>query len=163
MYPLLGDRYIIGRSSKNCDIVIRSPIISQTHCVIERDENNPQQFIIKDLNSTNGVYYNGQRYQSLTLFHHDLITLGPPELADAIEIRFDKSPTNWVLLARYGLFGTSIGLLCLLGFIGLEWSKYQVYPIPDHTGGSTVVYAKDAKTLLSPRIESPHRELESVK
>lgn len=163
MYPLLGDRYIIGRSSKNCDIVIRSPIISQTHCVIERDENNPQQFIIKDLNSTNGVYYNGQRYQSLTLFHHDLITLGPPELADAIEIRFDKSPTNWVLLARYGLLGTSIGLLCLLGFIGLEWSKYQVYPIPDHTGGSTVVYAKDAKTLLSPRIESPHRELESVK
>lgn len=162
MYPLLGDRYIIGRSSKNCDIVIRSPIISQTHCVIERDENNPQQFMIKDLNSTNGVYYQGQRYQSLTLFHDDLITLGPPELEDAIEIRFQKSPSHWLLLARYGLLGTSIGLLCLLGFIGFEWSKYQVYPIPDHRGGSTVVYAKDGKTLLSPRIDSPHRELEKL-
>ncbi|WPF89865.1 PBP1A family penicillin-binding protein [Cyanobacterium aponinum AL20118] len=163
VYPLLGDRYIIGRSSKNCDIVIRSPIISQTHCVIERDENNPLQFIIKDLNSTNGVYCGGKRYQSLNLFHNDLITLGPPELAEAIEIRYDKSPTNWVLFARYGLLSTSVGLLLILGFMVLQWSQYQVHPIPDHTGGSTVVYAEDGKTLLSPRIESPHRELESLK
>ncbi|WP_330202931.1 PBP1A family penicillin-binding protein [Cyanobacterium sp. Dongsha4] len=163
VYPLLGDRYIIGRSSKNCDIVIRSPIISQTHCVIERDENNPQQFIIKDLNSTNGVYCGGKRYQSLNLFHNDLITLGPPELAEAIEIRYDKSPANWVLFARYGLLSTSVGLLLILGFMSLQWSQYQVHPIPDHTGGSTVVYAEDGKTLLSPRIESPHRELESLK
>lgn len=163
VYPLLGDRYIIGRSSKNCDIVIRSPIISQTHCVIERDENNPLQFIIKDLNSTNGVYCGGKRYQSLHLFHNDLITLGPPELAEAIEIRYDKSPANWVLFARYGLLSTSVGLLLILGFMVLQWSQYQVHPIPDHTGGSTVVYAEDGKTLLSPRIESPHRELESLK
>ncbi|AFZ53453.1 PBP1A family penicillin-binding protein [Cyanobacterium aponinum UTEX 3222] len=163
VYPLLGDRYIIGRSSKNCDIVIRSPIISQTHCVIERDENNPLQFIIKDLNSTNGVYCGGKRYQSLNLFHNDLITLGPPELAEAIEIRYDKSPANWVLFARYGLLSTSVGLLLILGFMVLQWSQYQVHPIPDHTGGSTVVYAEDGKTLLSPRIESPHRELESLK
>jgi len=163
VYPLLGDRYIIGRSSKNCDIVIRSPIISQTHCVIERDENNPQQFIIKDLNSTNGVYCGGKRYQSLNLFHNDLITLGPPELAEAIEIRYDKSPANWVLFARYGLLSTSVGLLLILGFMALQWSQYQVHPIPDHTGGSTVVYAEDGKTLLSPRIKSPHRELESLK
>lgn len=162
-YPLLGDRYIIGRSSKSCDIVIRSALVSQIHCVIERDSNNPQQFIIQDLNSTNGVYYGSQRYQSLTLHHNDRITLGPPELAEVIEIRFDKSFPQWVKLARYGLIGSGVMVLALMIGLGLEWSKYDVYPIPDHVGGSTVVYAEDGKTLFSPRIDSPHRELDSLK
>jgi penicillin-binding protein 1A len=162
-YPLLGDRYIMGRSTKSCDIVIRSAIISQTHCVIERDNNNPQQFIIKDLNSTNGVYCGNQRYQSLTLQHNDVITLGPPELVDVIEIRFDKCPPKWLTFARYGLITSGVGLLLIMALIGFEWTKYDVYPIPDHVGGSTVVYGDDGKTLLSPRIDSPHRELENLK
>ncbi len=31
MYPLLGDRYMIGRSSKSCDIVIRNLVVRQIH------------------------------------------------------------------------------------------------------------------------------------
>lgn len=162
-YPLLGDRYVIGRSTKSCDIIIRSAIISQTHCVIERDSNNPQEFIIKDLNSTNGVYYGHQRYQSLTLQHNDIITLGPPELADVIEIRFDKCPPKSSIFLRYGLMISGVGLFLIMAYIGFEWAKYDVYPIPDHVGGSTVVYGDDGKTLLSPRIDSPHRELEDLK
>jgi penicillin-binding protein 1A len=27
-YPLLGDRYTIGRSSRSCDITIRNPVVS---------------------------------------------------------------------------------------------------------------------------------------
>ncbi|BAQ61118.1 multimodular transpeptidase-transglycosylase [Geminocystis sp. NIES-3708] len=162
-YPLLGDRYIIGRSTKSCDIVIRSAIISQTHCVIERDTNNPEQFIIRDLNSTNGVYCGNQRYQSLTLQHNDIITLGPPELADVIEIRFDKCPPKSLIFARYGLIVSGVSLLLIIAWLNFEWAKYDVYPIPDHVGGSTVVYGDDGKTLLSPRIDSPHRELEDLK
>lgn len=161
-YPLLGDRYVIGRSSKNCDIVIRSPIVSQIHCVVERDEKNPRRFVIRDLNSTNGVYYGEKRCDSLTLYHNDVVTLGPPELAEGIEIRFDKGLSNWTYLLRHGVFTTGFGLLLGLSFIGWEWSKYQVYPIPDHVGGQTVVYANDGKTLLAPRIDSTHRELESL-
>ncbi|BAQ66581.1 PBP1A family penicillin-binding protein [Geminocystis sp. NIES-3709] len=162
-YPLLGDRYIIGRSTKSCDIVIRSAIISQTHCVIERDTNNPQKFIIRDLNSTNGVYFGTQRYQSLTLEHNDRITLGPPELADVIEIRFDKCLPKSLIFARYGLMTGGVIVFLIMAWIGFEWTKYDVYPIPDHVGGSTVVYGDDGKTLLSPRIDSPHRELDSLK
>lgn len=161
-YPLLGDRYIIGRSTKSCDIVIRSAIISQTHCVIERDTNNPEKFIIRDLNSTNGVYLGNQRYQSLTLEHNDRITLGPPELVDAIEIRFDKSLPKWLIVARYGLMTSGVGIFLIMAWLGFQWSQYDVYPIPDHVGGSTVVYGDDGKTLLSPRIDSPHRELENL-
>ncbi|HEY9883397.1 MAG TPA: FHA domain-containing protein, partial [Thermosynechococcaceae cyanobacterium] len=31
VYPLLGDRYMLGRSSKTCDIVVRNPVVSQVH------------------------------------------------------------------------------------------------------------------------------------
>ena len=162
-YPLVGDRYIIGRSNRNCDIPIRSDIVSSTHCVIERDETNPEQFIIKDLKSTNGIYLGNKRYQSLSLNHNDIITLAPPALEDAIEIRFDNSPAKWVLAARYSLISITATLLLVMGLISLEWSKYQVYPIPAHTGGATVVYGDDGKTPLSPRIDTPHREIDKLK
>lgn len=163
VYPLLGDRIVIGRSSRNCDIVVRSDIISQTHCAIERDRKNPQQFIIKDLNSTNGVYCGGKRCQSLNLYHGDVITLGPPELADVVQIRFDKPPGKGLLMARYGLMAMGLVVILSLGLIAFEASKYPVYSIPDHVGGSTVVYAEDGKTLLSPPIDSPHRELKNLR
>ena len=36
-YPLIGDRYLLGRSSKSCDIVVRNPVVSQIHLSLERD------------------------------------------------------------------------------------------------------------------------------
>ena len=30
-YALLGDRYILGRSSKSCDIIVRNQVVSQIH------------------------------------------------------------------------------------------------------------------------------------
>jgi membrane peptidoglycan carboxypeptidase len=160
--PLLGDRYIIGRSRSQCDIAIRSEIVSTTHCVIEREQKNPQQFIIKDLKSTNGVYFENKRHQSIRLNHNDIITLAPPELEDAVEIRFDNPPSKWLLLARYGLMTGMFGFLGIMGLIGIQWWKYPVYPIPAHTGGATVVYGDDGKTLLAPRIDTPHRELDKL-
>lgn len=161
-YPLLGDRYTIGRSTKQCDIVIANPIISQIHAVIERDEKRRDLFIIKDLNSTNGVYLGEKRYKSLPLRHQDCITLGPPELADAIEIWFDNSPPNWLLGCRYSLFATTAGLLFLMVWVNSQWAKYQVYPMPTGVAGSTVVTAGDGETLLAPRISSTHRELKRL-
>ena len=161
--PLLGDRYIIGRSRSQSDIPIRSEIVSTTHCVIERDKNNPQQFIIKDLKSTNGVYFGRKRYQSVNLNHNDVITLAPPELADAVEIRFNNSPAKWLLVIRYILISIMIALVAIMGLIGIQWAKYPVYPIPAHKGGATVVYGDDGETLLAPRVNTPHRELDRLK
>ncbi len=160
--PLLGDRYIIGRSRSNCDIAIRSEIVSTRHCAIERDENNPKQFIIQDLKSTNGIYLGKKRYQSVNLSHNDVITLAPPDLADAVEISFKNSPAKWLLLVRYGLIAIMIMIIAIMGLITIQWLKYKVDPIPFHTGGATVVYSDDGKTLLAPRIDTPHRELNSL-
>ena len=49
MYPLLGDRYLVGRSSKSCDIVIRNPVVSQIHLSLSRDTSKRRSpFILKD-------------------------------------------------------------------------------------------------------------------
>src|SRR4028118_136147 len=49
VYPLLGDRYLLGRSSKSCDIIIRNPVVSQIHVSVSRDSNQQHPpFIIKD-------------------------------------------------------------------------------------------------------------------
>ena len=49
MYPLLGDRYMIGRSSKSCDIVVRNPVVSQIHLSLARDSSlRKPDFVIND-------------------------------------------------------------------------------------------------------------------
>src|SRR4028118_41552 len=49
VYPLLGDRYLLGRSSKSCDIVVRNPVVSQIHLSLSRDSSQLRSpFVIKD-------------------------------------------------------------------------------------------------------------------
>ncbi|MBF2057269.1 MAG: PBP1A family penicillin-binding protein [Cyanobacterium sp. T60_A2020_053] len=161
-YPLLGESYVIGRNRLNCDIVIANPIISQVHCAIERNKNQ-RRFQIKDLKSTNGIYLGKRRYQNLTLRHNDVITLGPPELADVIELSFQNPPAPSTLVLRYGLFILSGWLLIILLTVGILWSQYEVNPLPYGNTGATVVYGEDGKTPLSPRVTTPHRELANLK
>ena len=158
-HPLIGDRFIIGRSRSRSDIPILSDIVSSTHCVIEKDKDNPQQFIITDLKSTNGIYLGKKRYQSITLNHDDVITLAPPELEDAVEIKFDNRPAWWLFAIRYLAMIIIVIMLLITGLIVQQWSQYQIKPIPYHVGGSTVVYGNDNKTILAPKVDAPHREL----
>ena len=160
-YPLLGERYIIGRNKNSCDIILRNPIISQIHCAVEKDKTT-NRFKVKDLQSTNGIYLGKRRYQSVTLRHNDVITLGPPELEDVIELYFDKPPSKLSLILRYGLFTLAGFLILLCAIVAIAWSRYTVYPMPQGNTGATVVYGEDGVTPLAPRISSPHRELEKL-
>lgn len=69
--PLQPSGTTIGRADNN-DLVIDNPGISGHHAVIERDGN---EFYIKDINSTNGVYLNGRRISREQLRYGDEITL----------------------------------------------------------------------------------------
>ena len=162
VYPLMGDRYIIGRSSSSCDIVLRNPIISQVHCIIEKHPQNSRTLIVKDQYSTNGIYVGRRRYKSLHLRHGDAITLGPPELRDTIEIRYENPPPNWILVARYGLYSTAIAITLSIFWVGSQWLQYQVYPLPDGVSGPVIIYSSDGKTPLRPQIVSTHRELNKL-
>ena len=158
VHPLLGDRYLLGRSSKSCDIVVRNPVVSQIHLSIERDRQNPRAFIIKDKNSTNGIYLGKRRIKVLPLRHGDALTLGPAELAEAVEISYSSPPPLLVRGLRYFLYGAGgITALTLL-IVGIEWQKVDVTPLPPGTNGPVVVYSRDGQTPLQAQNNDVHRE-----
>jgi penicillin-binding protein 1A len=158
VYPLLGDRYMLGRSSQSCDIVIRNPLVSQIHLSITRDRSDrwllgllPRtRFKIRDENSTNGLFRGKRRIRSTTVYHNDLLTLGPPELADAIRIQFKEEPSLLIRVARVVLFGLSGITLASLLAIAASWTQFSINPLPNSVQGPIIVYARDGETPLSP-------------
>ncbi len=162
-YPLLGEHYILGRSSSQCDIVAPSPIVSQVHATLTRDPNRPgQPFVLKDRNSTNGIYRGKKRLAKAVMNHGDLYTLGPAELEDAVTLRFSEPPPWYVKTARYTLYGfTGLSLAVGTWIVGVEWPKIPMRPLPDSVQGPVVVYGEvDGVTVpLREQRSQSHQEL----
>ncbi|GAB4475968.1 MAG: transglycosylase domain-containing protein [Elainellaceae cyanobacterium] len=156
-YPLLGDRYLLGRSSRTCDIVVRNPVVSQLHLSLTRDSRRGKYaFVLKDENSTNGIYRGKRRLTKIPLRHGDVFTLGPPDLASAVRIQYVDPPPVYVKAARYGLYGFT-GLTALTAlWIGLEWQKFSVRPLPASVQGPVMVMARDGVTPLTPTKARAH-------
>ncbi|MDH6086760.1 transglycosylase domain-containing protein [Umezakia ovalisporum] len=156
VYPLLGDRYILGRSSKSCDIVVRNPVVSQIHLSLSRDSSQRSPvFVMKDENSTNGIYRGKRRINTLELRHGDIFTLGPPELAASVRLQYvDPAPLH-IKAATWAAYGIA-GISALAGLIiGVEWLKFSVTPLPTATKAPIVIYARDGSTpLRAPRTTS---------
>ena len=64
IFKLTKQRISIGRD-KNCTIVINNNTVSKDHAILEFDEDF--NCIIKDLNSSNGTYVNGQKLKTIPL------------------------------------------------------------------------------------------------
>ncbi|MGI8934033.1 MAG: transglycosylase domain-containing protein [Phormidesmis sp.] len=166
-YPLVGEHYILGRSSKACDIVVRSPIVSQTHLSLTRDRSRPgNPFVIKDQGSTNGIYRSKKRISKLPLRDGDVLTLGPQELADAVTVRYIDPPPWYIKTVRYGLYGASglTGLLALW-MVGLEWPKITINPLPESVQGPVLITAEGegGRTPLNELPNIAHRENQRLK
>jgi penicillin-binding protein 1A len=163
IYPLLGEHYLLGRSSKSCDIVIRNPVVSQVHLSLTRDKRQSHApFVMKDENSTNGIYRGKRRLNKVTLYHGDVLSLGPPELAAAVRVHYHNPPSIYVRAIRYGLYGFT-GLAALTtAWIGIEWQKFSVYPLPASVQGPVVVVAGDGETPLRPIETRAHLELKQL-
>lgn len=162
VYPLVGDRYTLGRSS-SCDISIRNAVVSQTHLILKRNRKKPRSFIVQDEKSTNGIYRGKRRLKSMSLYHGESFTLGPPELAAAVTIQYRNPLPFWLYIIRYSLYSLA-GMLCLMLFIlGIEWLKVPVYPIPRESTLPIVVYAGDEETSINPTAQNnTHRELKKL-
>ena len=52
VYPLLGDRYVLGRSSRTCDIVVRNPSCQPGASFIEPEIASDRGFLSQALSST---------------------------------------------------------------------------------------------------------------
>jgi len=164
VYPLLGDRYLLGRSSKSCDIVVRNPVISQIHLSLTRASRQRQApFIIKDENSTNGIYRGKRQVTALGLRHGDVFTLGPPELAASVRLQYFDPPPWYVRAATWGAYGVrGVTALIALG-IGTEWLKSPaVRPLPTASQAPVIVYARDQQTLLRRPRNQAHLEMRQL-
>ncbi|MDJ0615465.1 MAG: transglycosylase domain-containing protein [Calothrix sp. MO_192.B10] len=163
VYPLLGDRYILGRSSKSSDIVVRNPVVSQIHLSLSRDSSQRRPvFTIKDENSTNGIYRGKRRLTSLELRHGDILTLGPPELAASVRLQY-VDPPPWYFKAAtwtgYGIAGvTALASLA----IAVEWLKFSVTPLPTATRAPVIVYARDGFTPLREPRSTAHIDMKRL-
>ncbi|MGD1897607.1 MAG: transglycosylase domain-containing protein [Phormidesmis sp.] len=165
-YPLVGEHYVLGRSSKNADIVVRSPIVSQKHLSLTRDRNRPgNPFVMRDQGSTNGIYRKKKRLSKFPLRHGDVLTLGPEELAAAVTVRYVDPPPWYVLAVRYGLYGIS-GFTGLLVFwiVALEWPKFSISPLPESVQGPVMVTAEEngVRTPLNELPNIAHIEKKSL-
>ncbi|AFZ44418.1 FHA modulated glycosyl transferase/transpeptidase [Halothece sp. PCC 7418] len=159
-HPLIGDRYLLGRSSRSCDIVVRNSLISQVHLSINRTQSG--NYTIKDEDSLNGIYIGKRKQSSFVLRHGDRFTLGPRDLADAVEITYYDPPP--LLLRGFSYIFYGIGGLAILFalVIGLEWTKFSVQPLPVGVQGPVVVYSRDGQTPLRPLQSGTHRELKNL-
>ncbi len=161
VYPLLGDRYTIGRSSKSSDIVVRTPIVSQLHATVKRDPKHRRVFTIRDEKSTNGIFRNRRRVKTYELFHKDVLTLGPPDLEAAVRVQFIDPPPLPIKLLRFALYGIS-GLFGAVTIgTAIAWQNIPVNPLPTSQQGPVVVLARDQTPLVQVRLQG-HVELKNL-
>jgi hypothetical protein len=66
------DQFIIGRGAKTSDLPIRDGNISRKHCAVIRKNGG---YFIKDLGSTNGIDFNGNRVDNRRIEEGDIYSL----------------------------------------------------------------------------------------
>lgn len=69
--PLIRDKLTIGRR-ESCDVCLRFPNISGLHCELEFHDG---YWVVRDLDSTNGVKVNGVKVKQKTLRDGDEIAI----------------------------------------------------------------------------------------
>ncbi len=160
-FPLLGEKYVLGRSSQSCDIVVRNEVVSQVHLSLTRDRKKGTTFLLKDEGSTNGIYRGKKRVDRITLRNGDRFTLGPPELKAAVKIVYLDPPPWYLKVLRYGLYGTGSVFGLLLLAILAESTKVNVSPLPD-ANGPVLVYSEDLAEPLRPAKTGAHKDLTNL-
>jgi hypothetical protein len=87
----------IGRDNAN-DLIIDHPLASRRHARLERDENG---YFVRDLDSTNGTYVNGDRVEGARPLHNqDLIWVADVEIVFSDPEATQKGPLPIEVLKR---------------------------------------------------------------
>jgi pSer/pThr/pTyr-binding forkhead associated (FHA) protein len=68
------DAFVLGRSAREAQLVLRDPGVSRQHAIVER---HGAAYVIVDMASTNGVIVNGSRVARAILRSGDMIMIGP--------------------------------------------------------------------------------------
>lgn len=129
--------YRIGRDPQ-AEIELQQAGVSKRHALLERQG---RAWLVRDLGSTNGLWWRGRRVQELLLHHGDRLQLAPPGNAGTAELHYlHPSELPWRRLWCLGsalLAGIAAGGLTLLAL-----GQLQV-PLRDDLGrprGPLVLY-----------------------
>lgn len=100
-FPLSKLPVHIGRG-EDCKVRVPLPSVSRRHCelLVEDDE-----FMVKDLNSSNGTYVNGERVRARELIPGDLLALGPCVFV----VRIDGHPKDIDPIESYAAGAVAVG------------------------------------------------------
>jgi penicillin-binding protein 1A len=172
VYPLLGEKFTLGRSSQTSDIVISNPVVSTTHAIVSRDRKprkilgiipGRQRFVMRDNNSTNGIYKGKKRLRTSVLYHGDILNLAPTDLEGSVQVQYYDPPVWYMRVLRMGIYGLAGVSTVVAGTIALAWTQFSVYPIPNSVQGPTIVYARDGETPLVPvPVNRSHVDVKSL-
>ncbi|APB33909.1 penicillin-binding protein [Gloeomargarita lithophora Alchichica-D10] len=154
--PLVGEQYLLGRSTRSCDIAVRSDLVSQVHGLLQR---RGRKYVLVDQKSTNGIYRGRRPIQQRTLRHGDRFTLGPPELAEVVRLVYVDPPRWYMRSLGYALWGVGCGVALGLGWVAVEWQKFAVTPLPAGAQGALVILSGDGQTPLRSPWNQDHQEL----
>src|SRR5947199_7164512 len=109
-------RITIGRSARN-DVCVPDPFASRVHAEVRREGD---QYLLQDLGSANGTYYNGSKLESvIALTHGGRIHIGETEIvfkdkaaeSDVTTPTIDESPLPATTIAFDSSQHTTSGLL----------------------------------------------------
>ncbi|MGF1575161.1 MAG: transglycosylase domain-containing protein [Cyanophyceae cyanobacterium] len=154
----------LGRSERVCQIPLAADSISHIHASIRRVAPplplprwsygllgwDPARYLLKDEESTNGVYRGQRRVKQTLLSHGSQITLGPVRDPQSVRIRV-VSPPHWSLYIFRGFWGVcAVISLGAGGWVAQEWGKISVDPevLQTVVRGPLVVLAGDGQTQL---------------
>ncbi|NIR59934.1 MAG: FHA domain-containing protein, partial [Gammaproteobacteria bacterium] len=86
-HPVSGDTFRIGRHADN-ELMVADASISRFHAEIKHELNS--RYVIRDLESLNGVYVNGRKARTAILSNGDLIELGDVTLKFTVFAAHDR-------------------------------------------------------------------------
>ena len=162
-YELVGDRYTLGRSESRAQrdpghIVVNNELVSSLHLAVKR---KGAGFEVLDQKSTNGLYWGRRRISGMVLQHNDRVVLGPPELANVVEIRYENPPSIVSRYFRYGVYGLTGLIVLVIAIVAVEWQKFTVRPL-GAVQGPIAAYSGAGEPLQTLTTET-HRELAKLK
>lgn len=88
--PISKNEFLIGRLAAEADLVLDDDLVSRKHAILTVDERG--YFQLKDLESKNGITYEGRTVRRLNLLDGDVFKIGKTELTFHAKIQRYAAP-----------------------------------------------------------------------
>lgn len=156
--PLHPGLYRIGRDDTG-EIVVAHPAVSRCHALLERQG---RHWLLRDNDSTNGLWWRGRRVRELLLADGDTVRLGPPHQGGVPELQIQlRTRPGLERLLRGG--SLALAGIAAVGVATLALAVVQV-PIRGSLApvrGPLAIYDRDGEPVASAEGQR-HRELERL-